>query len=152
MPDPIAPLSALQGLRTRLADDVSNAGPLNASTALGTTPPPSGVNPLESVNQPGKILSEDSTLAIGSVDESGAFAGPTSAAPAFGDALKNYMGKVNSAQLKGEEVTESLALGEPIDVHKVMLTLGEASNAMALTLQVRSHVLKAYQDLMQLPL
>lgn len=151
MPDPIAPLSALQGLRTRLADDVSSAGPLNPSTALGTTPP-SGVNPLDAVGQPGKILSEDSALAIGSADESGAFAGPTSAAPAFGDALKNYMGKVNSAQLKGDEVTESLALGEPIDVHKVMLTLGEASNAMALTLQVRSHVLKAYQDLMQLPL
>ena len=151
MPDPISPLSALQGMRGRLADEVSNAGPLSPTT-LGATPPSSGVNPLDALGQTNQALSEDSALAIGSVDESGAFAGPTSAAPAFGDALKNYMGKVNTAQLKGDEVTEALALGEPIDVHKVMLTLGEASSAMALTLQVRSHVLKAYQDLMQLPL
>ena len=47
---------------------------------------------------------------------------------------------------------ESLALGEPIDVHQVMLALNEANNAMALTLQVRSHALKAYQDLMQISL
>ena len=149
MPDAIASLSALQGLRGRLAEEVASAGPL-APPATGT--PTSPANLLDALGPPHKILSEDSSLTVGAVDASGAFSGPTSAAPAFGDALQNYLGKVNAAQLKGDEVTESLALGEPIDVHKVMLTLGEASSAMALTLQVRSHVLRAYQDLMQLPL
>ena len=44
-------------------------------------------------------------------------------------------------------MVESLALGEPVDVHQVMLALGEASNALHLTLQVRGKVLEAYQEL-----
>jgi flagellar hook-basal body complex protein FliE len=47
---------------------------------------------------------------------------------------------------------ESLALGEPVDVHQVMLALNEASNAVHLTLQIRGKVLEAYQELMRLPL
>ena len=49
-------------------------------------------------------------------------------------------------------MVESLAVGEPVDVHQVMMSLNEASNALHLTLQVRSKVLEAYQELMRLPL
>ena len=57
--------------------------------------------------------------------------------------------QVDGAQHKSDAMVESLALGEPVDVHQVMLSLNEASNALQLTLQVRGKILEAYQDLMR---
>jgi flagellar hook-basal body complex protein FliE len=94
-------------------------------------------------------LTDDTALgSIGPVN--GLPGGPV--APSFGDVLSGFLKNVNDAQSNSAALTEALALGEPVDVHQVMLALNEASNAMNLTLQVRSHVLKAYQDLMQIPL
>ena len=98
-----------------------------------------------------RTLTEDATLntseGLGMAPLSGG-----SVAPAFGEVVQGFLQHVNNSQEKSAEMIESLALGENIDVHQVMLALNEASNAMGLTLQVRSHALKAYQDLMQLPL
>lgn len=97
-----------------------------------------------------RTLTEDSALAsteLGLAPLSGG-----SVAPAFGEVIQGFIKHVNSSQQESEKLVESLALGEEVDVHQVMLALNEASNAMALTLQVRSHALKAYQDLMQIPL
>src|SRR5437867_1439183 len=82
-------------------------------------------------------------------------AGPSrqlSVAPAFGQVLNGFLGQVNGAQHQADAMVESLALGEPVDVHQVMLALNEASDALQLTLQVRGKVLEAYQDLMRMPL
>lgn len=73
-------------------------------------------------------------------------------APAFAEVLNDFLHRVNDAQNQGDAMVEALALGEPVDIHQVMLSLTEARNAMDLTLQIRSHVLKAYQDLLQIPL
>src|SRR5688572_16849951 len=73
-------------------------------------------------------------------------------APAFEDVLKGFLSKVDGTQHRADAMVESLALGEPVDVHQVMLALGEASNALQLTLQVRGKLLEAYQELMRLQL
>jgi flagellar hook-basal body complex protein FliE len=73
-------------------------------------------------------------------------------APAFEDVLKGFLSKVDGSQHRADAMVESLALGEPVDVHPVMLALGEASNALQLTLQVRGKLLEAYQELMRLQL
>jgi flagellar hook-basal body complex protein FliE len=75
-----------------------------------------------------------------------------SVAPAFAQVLDGFLQHVDTAQHRADAMVESLALGEPVDVHQVMLALNEASNAVQLTLQVRGKVLEAYQDLMRMPL
>jgi flagellar hook-basal body complex protein FliE len=82
--------------------------------------------------------------------ESPSAAGPV--APAFGEILNQFLDQVDQAQHKSDDMVESLALGEPVDVHQVMLALSEASNALNLTLQVRGKLLEAYQELMRVPL
>jgi flagellar hook-basal body complex protein FliE len=98
-----------------------------------------------------RTLTENDTLQISTNSGFAALNGGA-VAPAFGEVVEGFIKNVNQSQQKSEELTEALALGEPVDVHQVMLALNEASDAMALTLQVRSHALKAYQDLMQIPL
>jgi flagellar hook-basal body complex protein FliE len=66
----------------------------------------------------------------------------------FGEVVSDFLKHANQAQQKGDEMVEALALGEPVDIHQVMLALNEASNALHLTLQVRSKILEAYQDIM----
>src|SRR5437763_10862771 len=75
-----------------------------------------------------------------------------SVAPAFGEVLSGFLHQVDDSQHRADAMVESLAVGEPVDVHQVMMSLNEASNALHLTLQVRSKVLEAYQELMRLPL
>lgn len=75
-----------------------------------------------------------------------------SVAPAFGEVLDSFLQKVDESQHRADEQVEALALGEPVDVHQVMLALNEASNAVGLTLQVRGKILEAYQELMRIPL
>ena len=100
-----------------------------------------------------RTLTEDTALSFVGISDSGFDSlNGGAVAPAFGDVIHGFVQNVNSSQEKSAQMIESLALGEPIDVHQVMLALNEANNAMALTLQVRSHALKAYQDLMQISL
>src|SRR5262245_37479396 len=68
-------------------------------------------------------------------------------APAFGEMVSGFLKHANEAQQHGDAMVEKLALGEPVDIHQVMLALNEASNALQLTLQVRSKILEAYSDL-----
>jgi flagellar hook-basal body complex protein FliE len=73
-------------------------------------------------------------------------------APAFGEVLQGMLRQTDAAQHRADSMVESLALGEPVDVHQVMLALNEASNATHLALQVRGKLLEAYQELMRMPL
>jgi flagellar hook-basal body complex protein FliE len=73
-------------------------------------------------------------------------------AASFGEVLNGYLHKTVEAQNHADQMVESLALGEPVDVHQVMLALNEASNAIHLTLQVRGKILEAYQEVMRMPL
>src|SRR5207244_12249434 len=51
-------------------------------------------------------------------------------APAsFAKILDGFLHQGNTAEHHADDMVESLALGEPVDVHQVMLALNEASNA-----------------------
>lgn len=75
--------------------------------------------------------------------------GAGSGVPAFGEVLSRFLDQVNTTQGRADTMVESLALGEPVDVHQVMLSLNEASAALQMTLQVRGKLLDAYQELMR---
>jgi flagellar hook-basal body complex protein FliE len=68
----------------------------------------------------------------------------------FGSVMNDLIGQVNTSQAKADQMIEALALGEPVEVHQVMIALNEASSALNLTLQVRNKALEAYQDVMRL--
>ena len=68
----------------------------------------------------------------------------------FGSVMNDLIGQVNQSQAKADQMVEALALGEPVEVHQVMIALNEASSALNLTLQVRNKALEAYQDVMRL--
>lgn len=135
MPDPVTSLNnAISSLQqgTRLQPNLPNSAPELLSPTANRTLTENDIVP--------DAITGFTPLEGGAV------------APAFGEVIKGAINQVNTAQHTSDEMVEALALGEPVDVHQVMLSLNEASDAMAMTLQVRSHVLKAYQDLMQLPL
>jgi flagellar hook-basal body complex protein FliE len=94
---------------------------------------------------------------IGVIQAPDSFSGPNllgapDPASTFGEVLQQFLGKVDQAQHHSDDMVESLALGEPVDVHQVMLSLSEASHALNLTLQVRTKLLEAYQEIMRVPL
>lgn len=95
---------------------------------------------------------EPTPKAPGEAGESPAPPGHRFVLPAFSEVLEEFLRQVDQTQHRADSLIESLALGEPIDVHQVMLALNEASSALHLTLQVRGKILEAYQELMRLPL
>jgi flagellar hook-basal body complex protein FliE len=114
-----------------------------------------GLSPADLQNRLSELLADapsaptqapESLPGLGETQEGGAVI------PAFGDVLSGFLGQVDVAQHRSDAMVESLALGEPVDVHQVMLALGEASNALQLTLQVRGKILDAYQEFMRLPI
>jgi flagellar hook-basal body complex protein FliE len=86
----------------------------------------------------------------GSVSPSGGSLPGGPVGPAFGEVINSFVRQVDQTQHQADAMVESLALGEPVDLHQVMLSLNEASNALQLTLQVRNKVLDAYQEVMRL--
>ena len=76
--------------------------------------------------------------------------GAAKAGEGFGSVMNDLIGQVNQSQAKADQMVEALALGEPVEVHQVMIALNEASNALNLTLQVRNKALEAYQEVMRL--
>lgn len=75
------------------------------------------------------------------------------AAPApggFGDTLRTALDHVSATQAKAESVTDAYQRGEVTDVAKVMLAREQAGVAFEATLQVRSRLLSAYQDIMRM--
>lgn len=180
MPDPISSLSPMQGALGRVQGALSQTqggqqsndpqATLNTlQGALGTSLPGGmGAQIQEALatvqdglkkNTPAVTLDTDRgnrTLTEGDSLrlESNGFQALTggAVAPAFGEVVSGFLKQVNNAQQNSDALAEALAVGDEVDVHKVMLALNDASNAMSMTLQVRSHVLKAYQDLMQIPL
>ena len=67
----------------------------------------------------------------------------------FGELLTNALGEVNAQQQHAGEVVQRFALGEPMDIHQVMIAVEQAGTAMALTIQVRNKLVEAYQEVMR---
>jgi flagellar hook-basal body complex protein FliE len=67
----------------------------------------------------------------------------------FGEFLLEALGGVDSLQQQAGQMVQRFALGEPLDVHQVMIALERASTALALTVQVRNKLIEAYQEIMR---
>ena len=65
----------------------------------------------------------------------------------FADAI----GSVNSTQMQSKNMSEAYERGEDVPLTDVVLNMQKSSLSFEATLQVRNKVLKAYEDIMNMP-
>jgi flagellar hook-basal body complex protein FliE len=79
---------------------------------------------------------------------------PGGAAPVktdFADLIRQAVGQTNSAQLDSQNTAQAFERGEAVPLTDVVLKMQKASLSFEATLQVRNKVLKAYEEVMNMP-
>jgi flagellar hook-basal body complex protein FliE len=71
--------------------------------------------------------------------------------PAFSSMVKNAVAQVNDLQTQASELRTAYDRGDNIPLTDVVLGMQKSSLAFEATLQVRNKVLKAYEDVLNMP-
>ena len=71
--------------------------------------------------------------------------------PGFADFVTNAVGKVNELQTQARQAQDAYDRGEQIPLTDVVIGMQKSSIAFEATLQVRNKVLKAYEDILNMP-
>ena len=71
--------------------------------------------------------------------------------PTFFDSVKSALDRVNDADVKSDAMAEAYDRGEDVPLTDVVLSMQKASLSFEATLQVRNKVMKAYEDIMNMP-
>jgi flagellar hook-basal body complex protein FliE len=99
------------------------------------------IDPITTVNRIGPLTGP------GGVDKTN----PAATTPDdFGQMLSNALDRLNQMEGTANNAATSLAAGEDIDIHQVMLTMQEADISFQLALQVRNKLVEAYQEVMRM--
>ena len=69
----------------------------------------------------------------------------------FTDSVKQVLNQVNEVQVNASRMREAYQMGDPIPLTGVVVEMQKASLAFEATLQVRNKVLKAYEDILNMP-
>lgn len=75
----------------------------------------------------------------------------TSSEPRFGDAMAFAIKNVSKLQRAAGGITQDYSMGKTNDIAGVMMAKQKSSLGFELTLQVRNKLIKAYQDIMTMP-
>lgn len=70
---------------------------------------------------------------------------------AFGDALTDSLGKLDSMHATADQQAQALATGKTDDVATVVGAIERASLAMQLAVQVRNKAVESYHELFRMP-
>ncbi len=70
----------------------------------------------------------------------------------FTEALRNMLREVERADANASELKRRLLVGEPVELHEVLLATEKAHLAFQTLLAVRNKLLEAYQELTRMPL
>jgi flagellar hook-basal body complex protein FliE len=92
---------------------------------------------LEAHSSQAKGLSEDSASGVQKTD--------------FSDVIRKAVGQTNAAQVDSQKTTSAFESGEAVPLTEVVMKMQKASLSFEATLQVRNKVLKAYEDVMNMP-
>ena len=65
----------------------------------------------------------------------------------FSNVMGDYINDVNMKQKDAEKAVEIFSSGGNIDIHSVMIASEKANLSMQLTMQMRSKILQAYQEI-----
>lgn len=69
----------------------------------------------------------------------------------FGDLVSNAIGKVNELQTGDDKLIDAYDRGENMPLTDVVLAMQKSSIAFEATLQIRNKVLKAYEEILNMP-
>jgi len=69
----------------------------------------------------------------------------------FSEVAKNALNEVNAIQESGKALREAYDRGEDVPLTNVVLAMQKSSLAFESTLQVRNKVIKAYEDILNMP-
>ena len=75
----------------------------------------------------------------------------TAKTPNFIESVKTMVDKVNAANVKADALGEAYQRGEDVPLTDVVLSMQKASLSFEATLQVRNKVVKAYEEIMNMP-
>ncbi len=75
----------------------------------------------------------------------------TAKTPSFIDSVKTMVDKVNEQDVKADALGEAYQRGEDVPLTDVVLSMQKASLSFEATLQVRNKVVKAYEEIMNMP-
>jgi len=121
---------------------------------------------IEKINSHGNIQAMLQTLrshqaqAAGGMDEDGNKVGglnglggsqSTQGPSGFGDLIRQTVDKVNTNQMEASKIASSYERGEGVPLTDVVLSMQKSSLSFEATLQVRNKVLKAYEDILNMP-
>jgi flagellar hook-basal body complex protein FliE len=80
-----------------------------------------------------------------------AAAGIASPKTDFSDLIRQAVGQTNAAQMSSQNTIQAFERGEAVPLTDVVLKMQKASLSFEATMQVRNKVLKAYEDVMNMP-
>ena len=121
---------------------------------------------MEKINSQGNIQSMLQTLrsyqnqAAGGIDEEGNKVGnlnglngskSTEGPSGFSDLVRQTVNKVNENQMNASRMSSAYERGEGVPLTDVVLSMQKSSLSFEATLQVRNKVLKAYEDILNMP-
>ena len=121
---------------------------------------------MEKINSQGNIQSMLQTLrsyqsqAAGGMDDEGNKVGSlnglsgsksTEGPSGFSDLVRQTVNKVNQNQMNASNMASSYERGEGVPLTDVVLSMQKSSLSFEATLQVRNKVLKAYEDILNMP-
>ena len=69
----------------------------------------------------------------------------------FSEMVRQAVGQTNVAQLDAQNTSQAFERGEGVPLTDVVLKMQKASLSFEATLQVRNKVLKAYEEIMNMP-
>ena len=115
---------------------------------------------IEKVNSQVNIQSMLQTLkayqaqASGGIEDAGSKvggSGQAQGASGFTDLIQKSLNSVNEVQQQSKITAEAYERGEGVPLTDVVLSMQKSSIAFEATLQVRNKVLKAYEDILNMP-
>jgi flagellar hook-basal body complex protein FliE len=65
----------------------------------------------------------------------------------FAKQMAETLSDVNKMQLRADQLTQQLVLGEIEDLHHVTIAMEEAKLSLQLAVQVRNKIIEAYQEI-----
>lgn len=90
--------------------------------------------------------------ALQGVEAATAAPAAASGGPSFSQWISREMGAVDTQLQKSDRLAQDLALGKVDNLHHVMIEMEKSRLSLQLMLQVRNHVLDAYQELVRMQL
>ncbi len=73
-------------------------------------------------------------------------------AAGFKESLTQTVREIDGLQKEANQAIETMAAGEPKDVHEVMIAMEKAGISLRLMVQVRNKIMTAYEEIMRLQL